>query len=113
MRRFTLFLIILLVSEIAKKKCNITHTDHNSILLIAYNILIGYKNLEFLHFLTRLNYEEKVKDFLRYAQALTNHVCAYVTYSKSYILQIAILDFISASMFMNTPFQVAEYMKQS
>ena len=41
-------------------------------------------------------------------QVLTNCVRTSVTYSKLYILQIAVLDFFLTSMFMNMPFHYSE-----
>ena len=41
-------------------------------------------------------------------QALTNCICAYMTYLKSLILQIAILDYFLTSMLTNSPFQFLE-----
>ena len=46
-------------------------------------------------------------------QALTNRIHAYMTYSKSQILQTAVLDYFLASTFMYTPFQFPEYVEQS
>ena len=49
----------------------------------------------------------------RHVQALTNRVGAYVTHSKSQILQVAVLDYFLTSTFTNTTFQFPEYVKQS
>ena len=40
------------------------------------------------------------------------YVRVYATYSKSKILQIAVLDYFLISMFTNTLFQFSEYVKQ-
>ena len=46
------------------------------------------------------------------AQVLTNRVRAYVTYLKSKILQIAVLDYFLTSMLTNTISQFPEFVKQ-
>ena len=46
-------------------------------------------------------------------QVLTNRLRAYVTYSKSQILQVALLDYSLTSTFTNILFQFPEYVKQS
>ena len=50
-------------------------------------------------------------DSLTY-QALTNHARAYVTYSKSKILEFAVLDYFLTSTLTNTLFQFPEYVKE-
>ena len=45
-------------------------------------------------------------------QALTNCVRAYLTYSKSKILQIVVLDYFLTSTLTNTLFQFPDYVKE-
>ena len=56
----------------------------------------------------RLNY---IGDHTILRPASTNRVRAYVTYSKSQILQVAVLDDFLTSTFTNTTFQFPEYVK--
>lgn len=48
----------------------------------------------------------------QHSKALTNRVCAYVTYSKSWSLQITAFDSYFHK-FMNTPFRSLEHVKRS
>ena len=84
----------------------IGETKHNS--EVKRDIVIQLKALN-----QRNTFEARSVTFYIGLQALTNRVRAYVTYSKSQTLQIAVLDYFLTSTFTNTTFHFPDYVKQS
>ena len=72
---------------------------------ITLTQIIGYVNVN--HVLTCIIYTNI------HLQALTNCARAYITYLKSQILKVSVLDYFLRSTFMSTTFQFSEYLKQS
>ena len=62
-------------------------------------------------YMTLLVHKQYKELFQLITQALTNRIHVFVTYSKSYILQIAVLVYFLGSTFMNTTFLFPEYVK--
>ena len=81
---------------------------HNSLLPILFSTVIKAifsKNL--------IHWDLKVHCTFIGKRTLANRVFAYLAYSKSRILQFAVLHFNLTSVLTNTSFQFSEYVKQS